>query len=212
MTTSRWVALFAIACWIAIAEPTSVYALDFVRHSINSKRLNAILVTGEVRVGDTERLLKYVRSLPSKNNTAVYLSSPGGNLYEGMKLGRMFKSERIKTVVEGNKICASACALAFLGGRDRQGAKWMSSTTTSRLGFHAFRSAEGSKASLTEDETQRVVSDVLQYGRDVDAPLEILIKKFATPSGSMYWFSENELLRLGVKVWNMEKKCFLPCK
>ena len=88
----------------------------------------------------------------------------------------------------------------------------MSSTTTSLLGFHAFRSVGGSKASATEDETQRIVSDVLQYGRDVDAPLEILIKKFATPSGSMYWFSEDELLRLGVKVWSMEKNCFLPCK
>jgi hypothetical protein len=72
---------------------------------------------------------------------AVYLNSPGGTLYEGMRLGRMFKDERIKTVVEGGEMCASACAIAFLGGRDRQGVKWMSSTTTSRWASMHFAMA-----------------------------------------------------------------------
>jgi hypothetical protein len=207
----QWTALFFIVCLFATAGPTSAYALDFARHSIDSENLNAILVTGEVRVGDTDRLLNYVRSLPPKNNNAVYLSSPGGNLYEGMRLGRMFKAERIKTVVEGSEMCASACAVPFLGGRDRQGARWMSSTTTSRLGFHAFRNGDGSKTSATDD-TQRIVSDMLQYGRDVDAPMQILIKTFATPSGSMYWLSEDELLQLGVKVWSIEQNCFVLCR
>lgn len=202
--------LFGVACLVAMAKPTSVWALDFSRHSIDSNNLNAILVSGKVIVGDAERLLDYVRSLPPKRNIAVYLSSPGGNLYEGMRLGRMFKAERIKTVVEGDEMCASACAIAFLGGRDRQGNKWMSSTTTSRLGFHAFRNGDESKTSETDD-TQRIVSDILQYGREVDAPMEILIKTFATPSSSMYWFGRDELLQLGVKVWSIEQRCFVPC-
>jgi hypothetical protein len=194
----------------AFGASSSAYALDFARHSIDSGKLNAVLVTGEIRAGDANRLLDYIRSLPPKNNIAVYLNSPGGNLYEGMKLGRMFMTERIKTVVEGGEMCASACAIAFLGGRDRQGVKWMSSTTNSRLGFHAFRNADGSKTSATDD-TQRIVSDVLQYGKDVDAATAILIKTFATSSGSMYWFSEEELLQLGVKVWSIERNCFVPC-
>jgi hypothetical protein len=36
-----------------------------------------------------------------KPNTAIYLSSPGGSLIEGLKLGYLFKEMRIKTVVEG---------------------------------------------------------------------------------------------------------------
>src|SRR5215470_16854812 len=98
--------LFVIVSLFTIAAPISAGALDFVRHLIDSDNLNAILVTGEVRLGDAERLLNYVRSLPPKRNIAVYLNSPGGNLYEGMRLGRMFKDERIKTVVEGGEMCA----------------------------------------------------------------------------------------------------------
>lgn len=188
-----------------------VHSLEFTRHQNDSIKLNAIAVTGEVRNGDAQRLKDYISTLSPKANIAVYLNSPGGSLYEGMQLGRVFMSMRIKTVVEGNEMCASACALAFLGGRDRQGKKWMSSTTTSRLGFHAFRNGDGTKTDNT-DNTQLIVSHVLQYGKDVDAPIDILIRAFGTSASDMYWFSEDELLQLGVKIWDMSGKCFVPCK
>lgn len=201
-----WFVLVSLMGW----SSGSLQALDFRRHpDADSNKLNAILATGEVRAGDADRLLNYLRTLPKKQNTAIYLSSPGGNLYEGMRLGRLFRRERIKTVIEGGEMCASACALAFLGGRDRQGRRWMSSTTTSQLGFHAFRNGNGSMAGT--DDTQLIVSHVLQYGRDVAAPIDILIANFGTPSSEMYWFRRNELLYLGIKIWDMTNKCFLPC-
>ena len=45
-------ALFAIFCMFVSVRPTSAYALDFARHSIDSNKLNAILVTAEVRTGE----------------------------------------------------------------------------------------------------------------------------------------------------------------
>lgn len=186
-------------------------ALEFHRHpDADSDALNAILATGKVSAGDADRLLNYLRALPNKQHTAIYLSSPGGDLYEGMNLGRLFRNKRIKTVVEGNEMCASACALAFLGGRDRNGQSWMSSTTTSQLGFHAFRNGDGSLTGSTDD-VQRIVSEVLQYGQDVRAPMDIFVANFGTPSSEMYWFRRNELLNLGIKVWDMTNECFLPC-
>jgi hypothetical protein len=47
-------------------------------------------------------------------------------------------------------------------------------------GFMPFVMQTAPKANAT-DETQTIFSDVLQYGRDVDGPMEILLKKFATP-------------------------------
>lgn len=202
---------FAHYVGLMLVMSGSLQALEFRRHpDADTATVNAILATGSIRAGDTDRLVSYLDQLPTKKYTVIHLSSPGGDLYEGMKLGRLFRKQRIKTVVEGGEMCASACALAFLGGRDRNGRPWMSSTTTSHLGFHAFRNGDGSLTGST-DEVQSVVAKVLEYGREVDAPIDVLIANFGTASSEMYWFRRNELLHLGIKVWDMTNDCFLPC-
>lgn len=190
-----------------IVSTTSLFALDYSAHENNSRTLNAVMASGEIQYNDVEKLDLYLSKLPHKKHTAIYFDSPGGSLYGGIRLGEYFKQHRIKTVIDGNKICASACALAFLGGTDRNGNKWMSSTTTSRLGFHAFSSGDDTRYA-NRDETQRVVADILRYGKHVDAPMEIFIKNFSTPSNKIYWFSIHEELSLGIKVWDVQNNCF----
>ena len=183
-------------------------ALDFSIHKNNSKTLNAIMATGKIEYNDVKKLHYFLSRLPHKKNIAIYLNSPGGSLAGGIRLGRYFKQNRIKTIIEGYGVCASACALAFLGGRDYKGNKWMSSTTKSRLGFHAFSNTDGTKYSNT-NQIQLAVAKILAYGRYVDAPMEIFIKNFSTPSNKMYWFSLQEQLRLGIKVWDIDNKRFI---
>jgi len=186
---------------------TSAFALDFSIHENNSKSLNAIKAIGTIELNDDEKLHQYLSHLTPKKHTAIYLDSNGGSLYGGMKLGRYFKDHQIKTVIQGYKSCASACALAFLGGRDYHGNKWMSSTTTSRLGFHAFSYANNKYENM--DSTQKTVSDILRYGKDVGANMDIFIKLFATSSSDMYWFSTKETLDFNIKIWDIENNQFL---
>lgn len=183
---------------------TATNALEFILHPNSSSMPNvtAILAVGDVEAGDTKRFSAFLAGLPQRPNTAIYLGSPGGSLYEGMRLGMFFKQHGVKTVVEGGHDCASACALAFLGGRDGNGRPWRSSSSTSRLGFHAFSS--GDTPLQDEGETQLVVSDILAYGREVGAPLELLILNFATPSNSIYWLNEDEICSLGIKLWDVD--------
>jgi len=201
-----WQSFLAICTSLFVV--TSVNALDFVLHDNNSRTLTAVMATGKIRQGDVKRLHHFVSRQAKKRQTAIYLKSSGGSLVEGIRLGEYFRANRIKTIVEGNEICASACALAFLGGTDSNGNRWMSSTTTSRLGFHAFRNADGSNYDDT-DYVQQTVSLVLEYGLVVDAPMEIFVRNFQTPSHSIYWFTTAELLGLGIKVWDMTNKCFI---
>jgi len=168
--------------------------------------VTAILATGEIEDGDVERLTAFLSTAEIRKTIAIYLASPGGSLYEGMLLGLFFKNNRIKTIVEGNEVCASACALAFLGGRDNADKPWRSSSSNSYLGFHAFSSADS--PFQDENETQMVVSHVLDYGRLVDAPLELLILNFATPSNSIYWLSQEEICSLGIKLWDVVRSQF----
>ncbi|MBJ6988961.1 hypothetical protein [Devosia sp. MC521] len=178
-------------------------AMEFQTHpnAASMPAVTAVLATGQIEEGDVSRLNAFLSNAEIRKTIAVYLASPGGSLYEGMRLGRFFKDHHIKTVVEGNEVCASACALAFLGGRDNDGKPWRSSSSNSSLGFHAFASADS--AFQDENETQMVVSHVLDYGREVQAPLELLILNFATPSSSIYWLTQDEICSLGIKLWDV---------
>jgi hypothetical protein len=169
--------------------------------------VTAVLALGDVEAGDVKRLSRFLDTVERRKTVAIYLASPGGSLYEGIRLGLFFKNNNIKTVVEGGEICASACALAFLGGRDNLGRPWRSSSSTSLLGFHAFSSPDGDFQDANE--AQQVVSHVLSYGREVDAPLEVLILNFATPSESMYWLSEQEICSLEIKLWDVKRDRFI---
>ena len=184
-----------------------VFGLEFTIHENNSFSLNAIKAMGKIEINDSEKLHKYLSALKSKKHIAIYLNSGGGSLYGGMQLGRYFKKHHIKTVIEGYSICASACALAFLGGRDYKGEKWMSSTTTSKLGFHSFSYTHSKYEDM--DRTQKTVSDILKYGQYINANRDIFIKLFATSSSDMYWFTIKETLDFNIKVWDIKNGRFL---
>lgn len=184
----------------------STSALEYAQHANTNKNLTAILATGEIKIGDIEKLSAYLRAQPYRKTVAVYLASPGGNLYEGMKLGLYFRENRIKTIVEGGEDCASACALAFLGGTDNNGQPWRSSSTNSRLGFHAFR---GIEKMANADHVQKIVADMLRYGKVVDAPIDLLIQGFATPSESIFWVSSADVCALKIKLWSNDTKRFV---
>jgi hypothetical protein len=193
-------------CWLIVGVRSAV-SLEFAVHENSSRTLTAFLATGKVEMLDVERLDALLLRQPKRANTAVYLSSPGGDLYEGMRLGLFFKERRIKTIVEGGGLCASACAIAFLGGSDGGGRPWRSSSTDSRLGFHAFRGVSDGR--IHSDDVQRIVADILRYGKRVDAPIELLIASFATPSADVFWVSHGDICSLGIKLWSNEERRFV---
>jgi hypothetical protein len=197
-----YAALIIIFC---IANSRDAVSLDFFEHPNNkSSTLNAILALGDIVEGDADRLRSILRALPTKPNTAIYLGSSGGNLYEGIRLGVLFRQSRVKTVIEGGHDCASACAIAFLGGTDNSGAPWRSSSTNSRLGFHAFRGNTSDANHI-----QKIVSDILKYGAYVNAPTELLIVNFATPSDDIYWVPHRDICTLGIKLWSVTEDKFV---
>ena len=112
-------AAIAGLAFAALAQPAG--ALEISKHAKDSAETNAIQLKGKIDDGDTYELQLYIAGLAKKPNVVVYLNSPGGNLREGMRLGRFFFQNKIETVIESKTQCASACALAFLGGRDDAG-------------------------------------------------------------------------------------------
>lgn len=144
------------------ASFSSAFALEIRKHQNFSKNLAGFLLSGRIEEGDANRVLAVFEQFLDTPNRAAYLASPGGNLIEGIKLGLVFNRLRVKTVIEGKQICASACALAFLGGRDSKGFPWRSSSSDSVLGLHAFSSPKS--RDMNSDDTQKIVALILEYG------------------------------------------------
>ena len=69
--------------------------------------------------------------------TRVWLQSGGGLVDDGFKIGRMLRQHHAVTVVGQNDVCASSCAIAFLGGSTRLLLKDKSTGRSGRLIFHA---------------------------------------------------------------------------
>lgn len=184
-------------------------AADISKHSNDSKTLNAIAFTGEIEDGDAFRLKSYFSKLPDKKFTAIYFASEGGNLFEGMEIGRFIRSAGIRSVTEPKKICMSACALAFLGGYDFYSkSPWRTKSTTSELGFHAF-TPNFDNAPYSQEEINSVVKAsqlitlmMIDYFEEVEGDIELLKASFSTDSNDMYLVGNSAALDYGVNVWD----------
>jgi len=91
--------------------PNPPYKLDYVENSPLGPMLS---FSGTFVAGLTEHFLRALILYPDV--TTVTMSSPGGSLAEGYKLGNAMSEYNLIMVVPKGKVCVSACALAFIGG------------------------------------------------------------------------------------------------
>ncbi|MBP2147428.1 hypothetical protein [Xanthobacter flavus] len=199
-----------------IVGTTSALALEFSRHENDSATLAAVMARGKIEPGDAARFRKYLASVPTRKRVAIYLDSPGGRLYEGMRLGLAFHELGVRTVIEGNgAICLSACALAFLAGQDGAGKPWRTKSSTSLLGFHSWESQIPDGKAYTaadmrelERDTQKTVLDVADYLKTIGTDLEFLRVMFRASASDMNFVSNPEAIKIGIKVWDEKSNSF----
>jgi len=194
----------------AFAQPAS--AIEISKHAKDSAEVNAILVKGVINQGDTFELQAYIASLPKKPHIVIFLSSPGGNLAEGMKLGRFFYDRKIETAIETKTFCASACALAFLGGRDDSGKPLRTKAANSGLGFHAFtREFDKDKSYTAEDlkvvvqRTQSTVYVVADYLKAINTDMDIIRIMLKAQNNEMNFISNDDALILNIRVFDEKR-------
>jgi hypothetical protein len=87
-----------------------------------------VLVRGELTVSDG---LRFTEKTDNIQEAVVRFESPGGMMIAGLGIGRTIRRKGFVTVVPSAAQCASACALAWLGGSQRYMAE------NARIGFHA---------------------------------------------------------------------------
>lgn len=84
-------------------------------------------IDGEINVDSTFVMGKILNAIPKCVSSTsqrefgvnVYMNSGGGLLADGFALGEIFREHYVTTIVTNKQVCASSCAIAFLGGGNR---------------------------------------------------------------------------------------------
>ena len=193
---------FVIAGWRGL-EAANI-RLDTDRH--------ILVLEGPIVKGDYERVLNSIRA--NDGNWLQYvwsLNSPGGDVDEAMRIGRLFKELYIQTqVLDSNDEakCASACFLIYIGGVIRD-------AFANELGVHrpTFSAAEFAAMSpaLAEERYKEMVDLVRRYLKEFEVPENVVAKIFMRDSRDIYWLNQQEVDQLGRKpVW-LEQYILASC-
>ena len=97
-----------------------------------------VLVTQDEYVfatgGVNDDLKRFENALANPQiKTVVFVNSPGGDLWTGLKVGRLIKEKQLNTVIAG--YCNSACSIMFMGGLERRFANNLPHSAT-YIGIH----------------------------------------------------------------------------
>ncbi len=100
----RWLPALALLCTAHGAQAMTL------------ERRGALLFAGG-EVGND--LVRFEQALAGGAvTTVVFNHSPGGDLWTAIRIGRLIADRGLRTVVAGR--CLSACAIMFVGGRERR--------------------------------------------------------------------------------------------
>ncbi len=175
---------------------------------------DTIYARGDIVAGDADRLAALLESKGWASDFVtqrwVQLASNGGNLIEGIKLGDLIHEDALSSLVGANDTCASACAIAFLGGTKQ----YATGTGVSRnlqygamLGFHGFSFANDKVALLNDTlETSRVINAlILEYADRVHFLDKGWLAEALTVSpNDLHWVrTPADLLALSINVIGM---------
>jgi hypothetical protein len=96
-----------------------------------------ILIKGQLMKEDYQKDVTQFSALAGyQKNAIVFLNSPGGQLQTALNIGLAIYQHGFSTAVADGTTCTSACALAWLGGKERFMGKG------ARIGFHSPRVGE----------------------------------------------------------------------
>jgi hypothetical protein len=175
-----------IALWLLAS--TGVEAAQIaVRPLDNGSTLVAI--EGELDLADIDTFRTRTESLPV-GRARVEFSSKGGSLLAGIRIGSLIRTKKFNTVVPDGAQCASACALAWLGGTRRLIGEYAS------VGFHAAYIVKTGALSESGPGNAILGAYLNQLGLSEKA---ILYITHAAPT-SMQWMSMEEAAEYGITV------------
>jgi len=158
----------AIVPWLGAADVLASTITVHAKTTMTSKTAmprveHGLRLTGMIEPGDGDRLRSILMKLTVPDGQAasgptitIELSSKGGDLNEGFRIGFVLKTFKVVAVVRKGDICLSACALAFLGGAagnvDAASSRNCNLEIGGKLAFHNFSLNRNGLREVTTDD------------------------------------------------------------
>ncbi len=146
-----------------------------------------VAIDGELRLGDEDTFAERVLRL---KDAVVMFNSLGGNLIAGIEIGRAIRLKGFDTFVPDGMVCASACGLAWLGGRT------LLAGPSARIGFHAAWVMERGEKREKGPGNALVGAYLYSLGLKDEA---IVYLTLASPDDAM-WLNFKDAYELGIQV------------
>jgi hypothetical protein len=144
-----------------------------------------VRVSGTLVLSDAEQFRHTVAGLPK---AIIAFHSDGGSVAAAIDIGRQIRLRNFSTLVPDDTRCASACALAWLGGTQRL----MGSNT--RIGFHAaYDPRSGAETGVGN-------ALVGAYLSQIGLPDKAIVYVTQAPPKSMTWLTMSEARQVGIDV------------
>jgi hypothetical protein len=197
----------AIVCLLATTVPTAAFADSMVFRkpteddSARFARMvlrggqDQIYASGEIQIDTAQRLREFVR-VEGVERAKVHFDSPGGSLIGGLLLGEVIRELGFDTdiAIEGENgpaMCASACAYAFAGGRNR-----FFLGGQSRLGLHQFYGSGDNVADVGD--TQELSAAIIGYLGRMGVSPNAFVRAADARSSEMVWLEPADAISLGL--------------
>lgn len=150
-----------------------------------------IVVIGEF--SNSDNLDEFAAVVRASNASIVGFSSPGGNVFKAMELGRLIRAFRLTTLQPRGPDCSSACALAFMGGVSRF-------AEPGAIGVH--KSSFGPEVSISAADAvsavQQLTADVISYMIEMGTDPALLQLSLQYERDDIRYLSRSEMERYRV--------------
>lgn len=149
---------------------------------------NSLYFFDKIEKNDSFQLRKALRN---HDIQFIVLSSPGGDVWEGLNMAGIIHDKQLTTYIPPNQneyigICASACSYMFLAGKNR--------IAEGKLGVHQFYSDKGSakdNVDKVQQSAQFTVSEIIGFLNEFKTPPFVYERMFQ--QDEMYFFNSSEL-------------------
>jgi hypothetical protein len=149
-----------------------------------------VAIDGDLEANDGDQFRSKTRFL---SKALVSFRSDGGSIVAAIQIGESIRSKGFATLVAGNLRCASACAIAWLGGTPRL------MSAEARIGFHAAYSSK------TGQETGIGNALVGAYLSRIGLSYSAVVYISQAAPNSMTWLSIADAEKLGIDIQAIEQ-------
>ncbi len=178
---------------LALAVPSSAHTANISVSDLGPNNPVAVLVVGELLLSDADQFRSKVGGL---RKAVVIFQSDGGAAVTGIAIGETIRLKNFATLVPSQVRCASACALAWLGGAPRIMA------ADAQVGFHAAYLVRGGQALEAGRANALVGAYLNRIGLSYSAVAYITE---AAPT-SMTWLNAADATQHGIEVAVLDGK------